>query len=137
MEKETTMECLPAADRQLRTDGEKLHVQISTLNTPSRDQSELQENGQYVTGLKLAIVMVSMTMVFFLVMLDLSIIATVSHASSRWPRLLNPTYHPLQAIPRITSDFHSLPDVGWYGSAYLFAKCVPQSPAETFSFTLN
>ena len=28
----------------------------------------------------------------------------------------------MQAIPRITSDFHSLPDVGWYGSAYLLAK---------------
>lgn len=29
----------------------------------------------------------------------------------------------MQAIPRITSDFHSLPDVGWYGSAYLLANC--------------
>lgn len=34
----------------------------------------------------------------------------------------------LQAIPRITSDFHSLPDVGWYGSAYLLAKCVRLLP---------
>lgn len=24
-----------------------------------------------------------------------------------------------QAIPKITDDFHSLDDVGWYGSAYL------------------
>lgn len=29
----------------------------------------------------------------------------------------------MQAIPRITSDFHSLPEVGWYGSAYLLANC--------------
>ena len=27
------------------------------------------------------------------------------------------------AIPRITDDFHSLGDVGWYGSAYMLAAC--------------
>lgn len=32
----------------------------------------------------------------------------------------------MQAIPRITSDFHSLTDVGWYGSAYLLANCALQ-----------
>ncbi|GME66062.1 MFS general substrate transporter [Neofusicoccum parvum] len=30
------------------------------------------------------------------------------------------------AIPKITSDFHSLEDVGWYGSAYLIATCAVQ-----------
>jgi MFS family permease len=28
-----------------------------------------------------------------------------------------------QAIPQITNDFNSLPDVGWYGSAYLLTCC--------------
>lgn len=32
----------------------------------------------------------------------------------------------MQAIPRITSDFRSLTDVGWYGSAYLLANCALQ-----------
>ena len=27
------------------------------------------------------------------------------------------------AIPRITDDFHSLGDVGWYGSAFLLTGC--------------
>ncbi|KAG9233292.1 major facilitator superfamily [Amylocarpus encephaloides] len=27
------------------------------------------------------------------------------------------------AIPKITSDFHALNDVGWYGSSYLLASC--------------
>ncbi|TDZ30931.1 Efflux pump aflT [Colletotrichum spinosum] len=27
------------------------------------------------------------------------------------------------AIPKITTDFNSLPDVAWYGSAYLFTQC--------------
>ena len=31
-----------------------------------------------------------------------------------------------QAIPSITDDFHSLPDVGWYGSVYLLTCCAFQ-----------
>ena len=27
------------------------------------------------------------------------------------------------AIPQITNEFHSLGDVGWYGSAYLLTSC--------------
>ena len=57
----------------------------------------------YITGIKLAAVMVSVTLVAFLMLLDMSIIAT--------------------AIPRITTDFRSLPDVGWYGAAYMLASC--------------
>jgi EmrB/QacA subfamily drug resistance transporter len=30
------------------------------------------------------------------------------------------------AIPRITDDFHSLDDIGWYGSAYLLTICATQ-----------
>ncbi|TAQ84793.1 hypothetical protein B7494_g6880 [Chlorociboria aeruginascens] len=30
------------------------------------------------------------------------------------------------AIPRITSQFNSLDDVGWYGSSYMFATCATQ-----------
>ncbi|KAK4695071.1 MFS transporter, DHA2 family, glioxin efflux transporter, partial [Lecanoromycetidae sp. Uapishka_2] len=42
-------------------------------------------------------------MAFFLVALDRTIIAT--------------------AIPQITDDFHSLGDIGWYGSAYMLTGC--------------
>ena len=31
-----------------------------------------------------------------------------------------------QAIPQITTDFHSLEDVGWYGAAYNFCRSVFQ-----------
>ncbi|KAK9310997.1 MFS multidrug transporter [Lipomyces starkeyi] len=59
------------------------------------------ENG-HLTGLKLMLVLASVTLVVFLMLLDMSIIVT--------------------AIPRITSQFHSLPDVGWYGSVYQLAS---------------
>lgn len=30
------------------------------------------------------------------------------------------------AIPRITDEFHSVTDIGWYGSAYLITNCAFQ-----------
>lgn len=59
---------------------------------------------RHVTGIKLWLVLASVTLVAFLMLLDMSIIVT--------------------AIPKITDDFHSLSDVGWYGSAFLLAKYV-------------
>ncbi|KAH8784717.1 efflux pump [Hyaloscypha finlandica] len=61
---------------------------------------------EYVTSVKLWLATVAVTLVGFLMMLDLSIIVT--------------------AIPRITTDFHSLGDVGWYGSVYLLSNCALQ-----------
>jgi hypothetical protein len=52
-----------------------------------------------------------------------------------------------QAVPRITSEFHSLPDIGWYGGAYQLGrfallKYVVDSlaeigPARRFNFGLE
>lgn len=63
-----------------------------------------EAESQHVTGIRLWLVFASVTLVAFLTLLDLSIMVT--------------------AIPRITDDFHSLGDVGWYGSAFLLAKYV-------------
>ncbi|KAI1443547.1 MFS multidrug transporter [Annulohypoxylon stygium] len=61
------------------------------------------EAHEYVKGSRLASILVAVTLAYFLAMLDTSIVAT--------------------AIPRITTEFHSLSDVGWYGSAYQLASC--------------
>lgn len=54
------------------------------------------EERQYLTGLGLAIVLGSLTLVSFLVLLDMSILGTVSHPSPRRSRskLLTQTGHP-------------------------------------------
>lgn len=49
-------------------------------------------------GLKLVAIVVALALSIFLVSLDMTIVST--------------------AIPRITDEFQSLPDVGWYGSAF-------------------
>ncbi len=52
--------------------------------------------------MKLIAIISCLTLTTFLVLLDTSIIGT--------------------AIPIITNEFHFLPDVGWYGSAYQLAS---------------
>ncbi|KAH6845699.1 major facilitator superfamily domain-containing protein [Chaetomium sp. MPI-CAGE-AT-0009] len=64
------------------------------------------EEPEYVTGFKLAIIVASVALACFLMLLDTMIIST--------------------AIPRITDTFNSLPDVGWYASAYQFGSAAPQ-----------
>ncbi|PSS25083.1 hypothetical protein M430DRAFT_96323 [Amorphotheca resinae ATCC 22711] len=66
-----------------------------------------QDDGvEYLTGLKLAVVVASVALSCFLMLLDNLIVST--------------------AIPRITDRFHSLPDIGWYASAYMFGSAAPQ-----------
>ncbi|OKL56681.1 hypothetical protein UA08_08251 [Talaromyces atroroseus] len=72
--------------------------------TPLQTQTPGNEAGDsYVYGLKRWLVTLSVTLVMFLTLLDTTIIVT--------------------AIPEITTQFSSLSDVGWYGSAYLIASC--------------
>src|SRR4051812_26180563 len=72
---------------------------------------------QYLAGLKLFTVLGSLTLVAFLVFLDTSIIGT--------------------AIPRITTEFHSLPDVGWYVGAYTLATATLQPLSGKFYTHFN
>lgn len=58
---------------------------------------------EYPKGIQLVLLLASVFLTMFLVALDRLIIAT--------------------AIPEITNEFNSLPDVGWYGSAYLLTTC--------------
>ncbi|KAK0630993.1 efflux pump [Bombardia bombarda] len=60
----------------------------------------------YVTGVQLVLVISSVALACFLMLIDTMVIST--------------------AIPRITDQFHSLADVGWYGSAYQFGIAAPQ-----------
>ncbi|RFU32819.1 hypothetical protein B7463_g3499, partial [Scytalidium lignicola] len=88
-------------------------VQSSGSNAPSR---ELAENGlpadqieisDYPQGIQLFFIVVALALSVFLSALDMTIVAT--------------------AIPAITSTFHSINDVGWYGSAFFLTQASFQS----------
>ncbi|KAA8651484.1 MDR family MFS transporter [Aspergillus tanneri] len=75
-------------------------------STDGVKQDKVIDNN-YATGVKVLMLISAVTLMTFLTLLDQSIIAT--------------------AIPQITSQFHSLPDLGWYGSAYQLA-CASLQP---------
>ncbi|KAI3320949.1 MFS general substrate transporter [Xylariaceae sp. AK1471] len=61
---------------------------------------------EYPSGFKFWLALTTLCLGIFLITLDSTIVAT--------------------AIPYITDEFHSLKDVGWYGSIYLMALCISQ-----------
>ncbi|EXJ74483.1 uncharacterized protein A1O5_02779 [Cladophialophora psammophila CBS 110553] len=74
----------------------------------SMDQGQQKAGGGgaadgYPSMQKRVIIMLAVYLAVFLVTLDQNIIST--------------------AIPRITDEFHSIEDIGWYGSAYLLTMC--------------
>jgi hypothetical protein len=78
-------------------------VSSTTLEETSQDvekveQPAAEDTSQYLSGLKLVTLIIALCLAVFIVALDQTIIAT--------------------AIPKITDQFHSISDIGWYGSAY-------------------
>ncbi|KAF2796245.1 MFS general substrate transporter [Melanomma pulvis-pyrius CBS 109.77] len=61
--------------------------------------AEPEDESKYLSGFKLGILTLGLCLTIFVIALDNTIIAT--------------------AIPKITTVFNSLEDVGWYGSSYL------------------
>ncbi|KAJ7163944.1 putative efflux pump antibiotic resistance protein [Mycena crocata] len=76
------------------------------VSVPSEKERSPTEEDDFPHGLKLVLLMLALCLSVFLVALDNTIIAT--------------------AIPKITDQFKSLDDVGWYGSSYLLATAATQ-----------
>jgi MFS family permease len=70
------------------------------------ENAEEESDNDFLTGKKLVLVILAAALAMFLVALDRTIIGT--------------------AVPRITDEFHSLSDVGWYAGAYLITSCATQ-----------
>lgn len=79
---------------------------IETENEKQKALEAEDENVEYPTGIKFAVITASLCLAVFLMALDNTIIAT--------------------AIPKITDEFKSLDDVGWYASSYLLTTCALQ-----------
>ncbi|KAK2026385.1 major facilitator superfamily transporter [Colletotrichum zoysiae] len=70
----------------------------ATEDASATEHGDAEEEEQFITGVRLILVLAALTFVVFLMLLDSSIITT--------------------AVPEITTAFNSLSDVGWYGAAY-------------------
>ncbi|KAJ5261162.1 hypothetical protein N7478_011757 [Penicillium angulare] len=74
----------------------------ATPGLTSTKKDEDQPETTYMEGWALASLTVAFMAICFILALDNTILST--------------------AIPRITSEFHSINDIGWYGSSYLIAQ---------------
>ncbi|KAL2114847.1 hypothetical protein VTJ04DRAFT_10510 [Mycothermus thermophilus] len=84
-----------------RATGTSKHSDTKVEQTSTED-----DDTEYPTGMPLALIMLALCLSVFLMSLDNTIIAT--------------------AIPKITDQFQSLPDVGWYASSYLLTTAALQ-----------
>ena len=75
-------------------------------NGELQSQPDHEDLSKYPHGLKLVTLIIALCLAVFLVALDQTIIAT--------------------AIPKITDRFHSINDIGWYGSAYFLTSTTLQ-----------
>lgn len=73
--------------------------ELDNTNSSHGKQQITESADEHLHGLKLLLMTFSLMMAVFVMGLDKTVITT--------------------AIPKITSEFHSLQDVGWYGSSYL------------------
>ncbi len=98
------------------------------------ENEDEDETANHLTGLKLYLVIAGLCISVLLVALVRRPTMTISvhplntacRTKQYWQRQANNSSHTLfvrtdikKAIPTITTDFNSLKDVGWYGSAFL------------------
>lgn len=81
---------------ELSSVGETKPEADSSDKSASTAEKEQEDESQYPSGIRLGLVMLALCLAVFLMSLDNSIIST--------------------AIPKITDEFNSLGDIGWYGS---------------------
>lgn len=103
-------------------DPEKQVKTTPTLDTVDEEQPE------YLTGLRLYLVLAAMSLVVVLVSLDQTSEScpVANSVASALPTTLTPL-HPFftvvaAAIPTISDEFRALSDVGWYGSGERVCK---------------
>ncbi|KAI9163416.1 major facilitator superfamily domain-containing protein [Paramyrothecium foliicola] len=91
----------PASLTAATADDLERGVKTTTQVQDARDNAypKREDGSEYPRGIKLFVILLALCLAVFLMALDNSVIAT--------------------AIPRITDEFNSVTDVGWYGSAYL------------------
>jgi MFS family permease len=93
---------------------------------PSNDEAAVAKNEpDWMTGGKLWVLSTCLITAIFLMMLDTSIIATAVSSAAVRTRRTDADSPPIQ-IPRITDEFNSLQDVGWYASIYQLASAIIQ-----------
>ncbi|KAF8866985.1 MFS general substrate transporter [Acephala macrosclerotiorum] len=97
------MEEKPSNDAEPQSIATEVDVENAVA---ARTGAQHEAEDEFPSGVKVLIIMLAVWLSMFLVALDRTILGT--------------------AIPKITDDFHSIDDVGWYASSYLLTSCAFQ-----------
>lgn len=97
---------IPSSDPE-KTSHDNLSTTEDSKGSPSSNEHPVMENAQYPSAFSLIFIVIALMLSIFLFALDMTIVAT--------------------AIPRITDEFKSLDQVGWYGSAFFLTVASFQS----------
>ncbi|KAF2456748.1 MFS multidrug transporter-like protein [Lineolata rhizophorae] len=95
------------SDLSINEEKEKMDEARQAEQEPKPEADQENQEEEYPKALKLIVILVALALSIFLVALDMTIVAT--------------------AIPRITDEFQSLDQVGWYGSAFFLTIASFQS----------
>ena len=87
--------------------GELDREDVEENGAAKEEQRETGQEADYPSSIALAFIVIALVLSIFLVALDMTIVAT--------------------AIPQITTEFNSLDQVGWYGSAFFLTIASFQS----------
>ena len=79
---------------------------ISSRDPGKGPDTNPEDGNEFPSAKNVALIMIALLLAMFLTALDRTIIAT--------------------AVPRITNEFNSLDDIGWYASSYLITACSTQ-----------
>lgn len=79
------------------------------------------KSDDYPKGFRFVLITISLMLAVFIMALDTSIIgrSTIYYELKSSNTVANAHMPSATAVPKITSSFHSIDDIGWYSSAYL------------------
>jgi MFS family permease len=107
---------------------DKDELKLAVANEQHKTEYELTKQAtsepEWLEGIRLWVVMGPLTLVFFLVLLGKILCLLVHHQILT--KECKDTSILSTAIPKITNQFNSLQDIGWYSSAYQLAAAVLQ-----------
>lgn len=99
----------------LRTTDSVRVNEVSQTTATVTATDENQDDAKYLNGWKLVLITIGLCLAVFILTLDNTILST--------------------ALPRLTAEFDSIADVGWYGSSYLLTTTALQpSFGKVFTF---
>jgi MFS family permease len=100
-------------------------VESAVHETPA---AKVEEEPEYPKGLAVALIMSAIWMSIFLVALVsfFRVHPELHDGDSQANKTFQDRTILAVAVPKITDQFHSLSDVGWYGSSYMLTNCSTQ-----------